>query len=105
MSDAIETALTEVWQRTRPIVLARVATVELATAALPTAPASDERIEAGREEAHKLAGVLGTFGLEHGTNLARDLEEHLASPAAAAEATRLQRVAGDLRATVEGART
>jgi HPt (histidine-containing phosphotransfer) domain-containing protein len=104
MSDAIETALAEIWQRMRPIVLARISTVELATAALPTASLSDERIEAGYREAHKLAGVLGTFGLERGTRLARDLEEHLASPGAAAEAVRLQRVASNLRATVEHAR-
>lgn len=105
MNDAIETALAEIWQRTRPTVLARVATVERAAAALPAAPLSDERIEAGRCEAHKLAGVLGTFGLKRGTDLARDLEEHLGGLNAAAEAVRLQRVASDLRAMVEHART
>jgi chemotaxis protein histidine kinase CheA len=105
MNDAIETSLAEIWQRTRPTVLARVATVERAVAALPAAPLSDERIVAGRREVHKLAGVLGTFGLERGTDLARDLEEHLAGPDAAAEAVRLQRVASDLRAMVEHART
>ena len=87
--------------RSRSLVLARVATIELAAEELNSASASSERLEAGSREAHKLAGLLGTFGLERGTKLARDLEEHLTGPNARRESSRLRRLAGDLRATVQ----
>lgn len=69
---------------------------------------SGQRVEptlvgAGRDQAHMLAGVLGTFGLDRGTALARDLEEHLDRPEAREEATRLGQVAAELRAVVDGA--
>ena len=94
-------SLAGVWQHNRPLVDARVATIERAAHELSQEPAQPGLVEAGREEAHKLAGVLGTFGLQHGTELARDLEEHLGPHAVRAEAARLQGVAAQLRRTVE----
>jgi chemotaxis protein histidine kinase CheA len=100
-AESVQAALAEIWKRSLPTVLTRVETIELAIAELSRTPASTERVDAGLCEAHKLAGVLGTFGLDRGTDLARDLERHLAGPAASDETLRLERVAADLRATVE----
>lgn len=93
--------LRAIWTNCLPILLGRVATIEMAVAELDRPSISMERLESGRDEAHKLAGVLGTFGLDRGTELARDLEEHLASPATGAEAARLRGVAAELRHAVE----
>ncbi len=101
--EQVQAALAAVWERERPVLLERVAAVERAAAAsaggAPGGPAPGaETIEAGRAAAHKLAGVLGTFGLGRGTELARELEARLgeADPG-------LPGLAAELRAVVEGA--
>ncbi len=101
LSDGVHKALGELWQRSLPLLDERVTAIELATVELSGGPSEPGRIETGRSEAHKLAGVLGTFGLDRGTELARDLDEHLACPRAGQEATRLARVAAELRAVIE----
>jgi len=103
MSEGIENALVEVWRRSRPLLEERVAAIELAIGELSGRSAEPTLVEAGRDQAHMLAGVLGTFGLDRGTALARDLEEHLGRPQARDEAARLTRVAAELRAVVDGA--
>ncbi|MGH9695992.1 MAG: Hpt domain-containing protein, partial [Bryobacteraceae bacterium] len=44
-------------------------------------PADKNARRAGADAAHKLAGILGTFGLPDGTNLARHVEVMLESAA------------------------
>jgi hypothetical protein len=100
--DGVEEALAEVWARTHGVLERRVATIERATEELAKSPADSACVEAGRVEAHRLAGVLGTFGLSHGTELARELEEHLGRAGAGDDAQHLARLARDLRAVVEG---
>jgi HPt (histidine-containing phosphotransfer) domain-containing protein len=95
---AVEAGLNQIWQRTRPLLLARVATVERAI----LATATEAEIDSGRTESHRLAGVLGTFGLDRGTELARELERSLAEPDAR-KATRTRRLVTELRRTVERA--
>lgn len=61
------------------------------------------RCETAHATAHKLAGVLGTFGLTRGTDLARELEinfsrENGPDPT---YAERLAAIAAELRAMVE----
>jgi HPt (histidine-containing phosphotransfer) domain-containing protein len=53
----------------------RVAVIEAANRVLRSGELSDEQRAAAASAAHKLAGVLGTFGLTAGTNLAREAEE------------------------------
>jgi HPt (histidine-containing phosphotransfer) domain-containing protein len=48
---------------------------------LRTNPADKNARRAGADAAHKLAGILGTFGLPDGTNLARRVELLLESSA------------------------
>jgi HPt (histidine-containing phosphotransfer) domain-containing protein len=103
MGESVENALTEIWRRSGPLLEKRLTAIELAVAELSGQCVEPILAEAGRDQAHMLAGVLGTFGLARGTALARDLEEHLGRPQAGEEAGRLAHVAAELRAVVDGA--
>jgi HPt (histidine-containing phosphotransfer) domain-containing protein len=96
----IPAALARIWDRAQPTLLARVTAIDQAIAELRKKRATKAQIEAGHSEAHRLAGVLGTFGLERGTELARELEQKLSEPDAK-EAVDLQRLAAALRQLVE----
>lgn len=63
--------IADVWRRSQPMLLARVTVIEDALAG--RAPCA-----AAREEAHRLAGSLGSFGLPEGTEVARVIEAGLA---------------------------
>jgi HPt (histidine-containing phosphotransfer) domain-containing protein len=67
--------LADLWARRRPAILARVDQLEALAAA--EAPDATE-IEAGRVEAHKLRGLLGTIGLPAGSEAAGEVEDLLA---------------------------
>ncbi len=97
----IRAALSEVWDDARQAFAERVATIELATRELAHEAPDSGLIASACSEAHKLAGVLGTFGLDRGSELARDLAEHLDGPGARGEAARLQRLAAELRGVIE----
>lgn len=73
----ISPELAEVWVRSRPLLEARLKAVE-------SALAGTESRERALLEAHRLAGSLGTFGLERGSELARRLEAGLEGGAATA---------------------
>ena len=62
------------WTQFLPEMRARVATLESAAAAFAANRLTPEQHAAANTAAHKLAGVLGTFGLTQGTLLARELE-------------------------------
>jgi HPt (histidine-containing phosphotransfer) domain-containing protein len=81
----------------------RVAILQAAAAAFAADQLSEAQHEAANTAAHKLAGVLGTFGLTRGTVLARELEimysqENGPDPAMAAQ---LKALAAELRTLVE----
>jgi HPt (histidine-containing phosphotransfer) domain-containing protein len=65
------TLLADLWRRNRPVIEARLATLDLAAAADPLP--SELQAEA-LDVAHKLSGSLGMFGFEAGTALARQIE-------------------------------
>ncbi|OAB58948.1 transcriptional regulator [Phormidium willei BDU 130791] len=68
-------AIQALWQRIKPNVLKRVDRLEEGISALA---AHDETLQGtARQEAHKLAGSLGTFGYHYGSSLARKIEEML----------------------------
>ncbi len=67
-------ALDALWVRFLPEMEARVATLESAAQAFASNNLSEQQQEQANTAAHKLAGVLGTFGLTRGTVLARELE-------------------------------
>jgi HPt (histidine-containing phosphotransfer) domain-containing protein len=73
--------LATLWARSRQTISERVEVLRAAHRILRTNPADKIARRAGADAAHKLAGILGTFGLPDGTNLARRVELLLESSA------------------------
>jgi HPt (histidine-containing phosphotransfer) domain-containing protein len=71
---AMSEALDRMWARFLPQMRERVASLDATAQAFAAGTLSVERQEEAQSAAHKLAGVLGTFGLTRGTDLARELE-------------------------------
>jgi len=77
----ISEAMNRLWQKFLPQMEERVGTLKGAAAKLATgSPLSPEEQSKAGAEAHKLAGVLGTFGLTEGTDLAREAEGLFENP-------------------------
>jgi HPt (histidine-containing phosphotransfer) domain-containing protein len=81
----------------------RVAILETAAEAFASGNLSIEQHAAANEAAHKLAGVLGAFGLTRGTVLARELEIIYSRDGGPdpAQAALLSEIATELRVLVE----
>jgi HPt (histidine-containing phosphotransfer) domain-containing protein len=71
---AIAEAMNRMWAKFLPDIEGRVAVLEKAAAALSQGRLTTELRQEASSAAHKLAGVLGTFGLDKGTALAREAE-------------------------------
>jgi HPt (histidine-containing phosphotransfer) domain-containing protein len=71
---ALSAALDRLWVQYTPLIHERVELLEAAACDLAAGPLSADRRQEAQAAAHKLAGVLGTFGLARGTELARELE-------------------------------
>jgi HPt (histidine-containing phosphotransfer) domain-containing protein len=100
---ALKEALDRLWAQFLPEMKERVAILEAAAAGFEANHLSIDQHEAANSAAHKLAGVLGTFGLTKGTVLARELEimysrENGPDPALGAQ---LASIAAELRILVE----
>jgi HPt (histidine-containing phosphotransfer) domain-containing protein len=67
-------AIDRLWVRFLPEMRERVSILAAAAAALADGTLTAAQCEAAQAAAHKLAGVLGTFNLTRGTDLARKLE-------------------------------
>lgn len=70
----LDQALDRLWVRFLPQIKERLAILDFAAAAFAANRLTKPQIEAAIAAAHKLAGVLGSFGLTKGTALARELE-------------------------------
>jgi HPt (histidine-containing phosphotransfer) domain-containing protein len=68
-------AMNRLWIQFLPQIEKRVSTLERAAAALVEGSLTPTQREEACSDAHKLAGVLGTFGLDPGTELAREAEQ------------------------------
>ncbi len=100
---AFSQAMDGLWVRFLPEITERVAVLEAAAQAAREGALTGKQREAAQAAAHKLAGVLGTFGLTRGTVLARELELTFAresSPRRDAGA-KLAEIAAELRSMVE----
>lgn len=97
-------ALNKLWQQHLPQMSERVAVMESANAALAAGRLTAQLQSEANSAAHKLAGVLGTFGFHDGTDLAREAEACYSAMAAVGPqaAARLGQIAAELRAIVEG---
>ncbi|MGC9222766.1 MAG: Hpt domain-containing protein [Terracidiphilus sp.] len=96
-------AIDGLWRRFLPEIRERVTVLETAAQSVADRKLTLRQREAAQSAAHKLAGVLGTFGLTRGTVLARELEltyarESSPPPSAAAS---LAQTATALRTMIE----
>lgn len=100
---SLSRALDGLWQRFLPEIIARVTVLESAATAMAGSCSTPEQHEAAQAAAHKLAGVLGTFGLTRGTELAREIELALANQSSldAETAPNLADAAAELREIVQ----
>jgi HPt (histidine-containing phosphotransfer) domain-containing protein len=100
---ALSQAIDRLWVRFLPEIKERIAIIQVAADALAAGTLITSRREAAYEAAHKLAGVLGTFGLTPGTVLARELEINFSRGDGPdpASGKRLAAIATELRAMVE----
>ena len=96
----LNAALDRLWMQFLPQMDERVAALEAAGKALSVSRLGDDQREAARSAAHKLAGVLGTFGLTKGTILAREAEILYSGDADPASAALLTDIAAQLRSLI-----
>ena len=73
-NESMAAAMQRLWNQYLPQIQERVATLQLAAESLSGGELSPDLGASAASAAHKLAGVLGTFGLEQGTELAREAE-------------------------------
>jgi HPt (histidine-containing phosphotransfer) domain-containing protein len=73
----LDAALARIWDRSKPLTRERLARIDAAVAALGQSRLTDPAVEDATHAAHQLAGSLGTFGLNDGTLLARQIEAQL----------------------------
>lgn len=74
VSAQLHELLSTLWSRSRETILERLDVLRVTLRCLRTNPADAGARKSGGDAAHKLAGILGTFGLPHGTELARRTE-------------------------------
>ncbi len=72
--DVLGEALDRMWAQFLPLMEERVSLLQNAATAFSADTLSIQDRQCAMAAAHKLAGVLGTFGLTKGTVLARELE-------------------------------
>ena len=100
---AMAQAIEAMWVKYLPLMEERLAILEAAETALSSGLLTIEQRVAANNAAHKLAGVLGTFGLTKGTILAREVEilysaEPELDPAAARE---IKKITAQLREMID----
>ncbi|MGB0066176.1 MAG: Hpt domain-containing protein [Terracidiphilus sp.] len=95
------------WQRFLPEIIERVNVLESAAMAIAGCELAPQQREAAQAAAHKLAGVLGSFGLARGTDLARELELAFTGESSldAQSAANFSAIAAELRKMVESRKT
>jgi HPt (histidine-containing phosphotransfer) domain-containing protein len=94
-------ALDRLWNRFLPEIEERVAIIERAAAAIEAGSLTPELRRQAIAAAHKLAGTLGTFGLEEGTKVAREAEQfYIGESQSSPASTRPVELAAHLRAIV-----
>src|SRR5271170_7931280 len=72
--DAFEAGLKKLMVAARPEMIRRLQDVKKAVDTFTTGTFEEEARKQGHDQAHKLAGVLGTYGLTMGSRIAHELE-------------------------------
>ena len=98
----MEALLQALWKQNYGVLQERLQLIRKASDRLAAGALEDETRKDGEAAAHKLAGILGTFGLPHGSALASKIEEALGSAenAQACGASQLQSWTGELEGIV-----
>ena len=98
-----QAAVAKIWQRAQGKALDRIAVLEQAAQALQVNQLDGALHEQARQEAHKLAGSLGTFGADEGSQLARQIETllHAKEALKKAQLTELLALITRLRASID----
>ncbi|MBE9139035.1 response regulator [Nodosilinea sp. LEGE 07088] len=73
----IKAALAQAWQTHEGTMQERLSVLEATAAAMDDGLLSTDLQQAGRSQAHKLAGSLGCYGFAEGSQIARELEQLL----------------------------
>ncbi|MBT9331366.1 Hpt domain-containing protein [Paracidobacterium acidisoli] len=74
--------LQALWEASQATIQERMEALRAAQRRLAAHPSDGEARRSGHGAAHKLAGVLGVFGLPRGSELASEIEARLAGEAA-----------------------
>ncbi|MBD2355590.1 response regulator [Tolypothrix sp. FACHB-123] len=77
VNQQFQTAMTGLWNKYQGLMMQRLEVIQQAATALKTANLTSELRQSAAQAAHKLAGVLGMFELESGTQLSREIEKNL----------------------------
>jgi diguanylate cyclase (GGDEF)-like protein len=94
-------AIQSLWLEVRDSVLARVDVLDRALDSLEAGSLDIGLRRSAEREAHRLAGLVGTFGFPVGSELAAQLEHELMAGPAQESAPRLAEMARDLRRELE----
>ena len=96
-------ALIKSWEQFKPDVLNQVALLEQTAVIWQIGTCSDELWQQAITEAHKLAGLLGTFGFTRGSELSHEMEDLLRTGITQdrEQALRLRKLARALRRVLE----
>lgn len=97
-------AIAEVWQRFQPRVHEQITVLEQAVTALTHQTLTQELRQQAEQEAHTLAGSLGTFGFEQASQLARTIEQQFQSSdrLKSSQIHQLQQMIATLRQEIAG---
>lgn len=77
MQQHLDQTFAKLWQQYQGLMQQRLATLRQASIAVESATLTPKLQQDAAQAAHKLAGVLGTFGKEQGTDLTREIERIL----------------------------
>lgn len=102
-AEELQKKLNEVWQKVLPLMLTRLEAIERAQRELQAAKLTDDlRLDAA-QQAHKLAGSLGVFGMQEASELAAKIEQLLSREAIPNEesSAQLTDCVGRLKSSIE----
>ena len=98
---SLSDAIAKVWERFRSSISDRITILDRTNVALSLGQLSDELRQQASQEAHKLVGSLGTFGLAEGSRLAREMENLLQSDPKPDQVPQLCNLVATLREELE----
>ncbi|MGH2681675.1 MAG: response regulator [Actinomycetota bacterium] len=101
LSTEVSTAIQNLWSQVRTSVLARLDVLDRALEALAAGALDLPLRRSAEREAHRLAGLVGTFGFHRGSELASRLEHELMAGPAQAAAQKLAEMVAELRRELE----